>query len=87
MELQADCYAGMWGQSTAQREILEAGDVEEGLNAAAAIGDDRIQKLSGQYVNPDAFTHGSSEQRVEWFRRGLETGDVGACDTFAAATR
>lgn len=87
MELQADCYAGMWGHSTAQRDILEAGDIEEGLNAAAAIGDDRIQKMSGKYVNPDAFTHGSSAQRVEWFRRGLETGDVGACDTFAAATR
>ena len=87
MELQADCYAGIWGNSTAQREILEAGDVEEGLNAAAAIGDDRMQKMSGQYVNPDAFTHGSSAQRVEWFRRGLDKGDVGACDTFAAASR
>lgn len=87
MELQADCYAGIWGNSTAQRDILEAGDVEEGLNAAAAIGDDRIQKMSGQYVNPDAFTHGSSTQRVEWFRRGLDGGDVEACDTFAASTR
>jgi len=87
MELQADCYAGIWGYSTAQREILEAGDVEEGLDAAAAIGDDRIQKMSGQYVNPDAFTHGSSAQRVEWFRRGLERGDVEACDTFAVAAR
>ena len=87
MELQADCYAGLWGHSTAQRDILEAGDVEEGLNAAAAIGDDRIQKMSGQYVNPDAFTHGSSAQRVEWFRRGLDRGDVEACDTFAAVAR
>lgn len=87
MELQADCYAGVWGHSTAQRDILEAGDVEEGLNAAAAIGDDRIQKMSGQYVNPDAFTHGSSAQRVEWFRRGLDTGDADACDSFAAAAR
>lgn len=87
MELQADCFAGIWGNSTAQRDILEAGDVEEGLNAAAAIGDDRIQKMSGQYVNPDAFTHGSSSQRVEWFRRGLDTGDVEACDTFAATAR
>jgi len=87
MELQADCYAGLWGHSTAQRDILETGDVEEGLNAAAAIGDDRIQKMSGQYVNPDAFTHGSSTQRVEWFRRGLDKGDVGACDTFAGAAR
>ena len=87
MELQADCYAGIWGNSTARRDILEVGDVEEGLNAAAAIGDDRIQKMSGQYVNPDAFTHGSSKQRVEWFRRGLDKGDVEGCDTFSAATR
>jgi len=85
MELQADCLAGLWGYSTARRDILDAGDVEEGLRAAAAIGDDRIQKMTGQYVNPDAFTHGSSEQRVEWFRRGLETGDLDACDTFGAA--
>jgi len=85
MELQADCLAGIWGHSTAQRDILEAGDVEEGLNAAAAIGDDRIQRMSGQYVNPDAFTHGSSKQRVEWFSRGLRTGDLDSCDTFGAA--
>jgi predicted metalloprotease len=85
MELQADCLAGIWGNSTARRDILEAGDIEEGLNAAASIGDDRIQRMSGQHVNPDAFTHGSSEQRVEWFRRGLETGDLNACDTFGAA--
>ena len=85
MELQADCLAGLWGYSTARRDILEVGDIEEGLNAAAAIGDDRIQKMSGQYVNPDAFTHGSSAQRVEWFRRGLETGDLDQCDTFGAA--
>lgn len=83
MELQADCLAGVWGHSTAQRDLLEAGDVEEGLNAAAAIGDDRIQRMSGRHVNPDGFTHGSSEQRVEWFRRGLETGDINACDTFS----
>lgn len=85
MELQADCFAGLWGYSTAQRDILEAGDVEEGLNAAAAIGDDRIQRMSRGHVNPDAFTHGSSAQRVEWFRRGLTTGDFEACDTFGAA--
>lgn len=85
MELQADCLAGLWGYSTAQRDILEAGDIEEGLNAAAAIGDDRIQRMSGQFVNPDAFTHGSSAQRTTWFRRGLETGDLDACDTFGAA--
>ena len=83
MELQADCYAGIWGHSTARRDLLEAGDIEEGLTAAAAIGDDRLQKQATGTVNPDAFTHGSSAQRVEWFRRGLETGDVAACDTFA----
>jgi hypothetical protein len=82
MELQADCFAGIWGHSTAQRQILEQGDVEEGLNAAAAIGDDRIQKMQTGFVRPDSFTHGSSAQRVEWFKRGLQTGDVNACDTF-----
>lgn len=81
IELQADCYAGIWAHSTAQRDILERGDVEEGLNAAAAVGDDRIQKMSGRAVNPDSFTHGSSAQRVEWFRRGLETGNVRSCET------
>ena len=84
LELQADCFAGVWGHETAQRGILERGDVEEGLNAAAAIGDDRMQKAAGRRVSPDAFTHGSSEQRVTWFRRGLETGDLKACDTFRA---
>jgi uncharacterized protein len=84
MELQADCFAGVWGHSTAQRQILEQGDVEEGLRAAAAIGDDRLQRMGQGYVNPDSFTHGSSQQRVQWFRRGLETGDVRACDTFGA---
>ena len=82
MELQADCLAGVWGHSTAQRQILEQGDVEEGLNAAAAIGDDRLQKMQTGFVRPDSFTHGSSAQRVEWFKRGLQTGDVNACDTF-----
>jgi hypothetical protein len=82
-ELQADCFAGVWGHSTAQRDLLERGDVEEGLRAAAAIGDDRIQRMSGRLVNPESFTHGSSAQRVEWFRRGLSTGDPDACDTFA----
>lgn len=81
-ELQADCFAGVWGHSTAQRKILENGDVEEGLNAAAAIGDDRLQRRSGGGANPESFTHGSSAQRVAWFRRGLESGDVKACDTF-----
>jgi len=82
MELQADCLAGVWGHSTAQRKILDQGDVEEALNAAAAIGDDRIQRMTRGSVAPDSFTHGSSEQRVTWFRRGLESGDVNACDTF-----
>jgi predicted metalloprotease len=84
MELQADCFAGVWGHSTAQRNLLEQGDVEEGLNAAAAIGDDRIQRMSTGRVMPEKFTHGSSAQRVRWFRRGLETGQLSACDTFNA---
>lgn len=85
MELQADCFAGIWGHSTAQREILETGDVEEGLNAAAAIGDDRLQRMARGRVSPESFTHGSSAQRVSWFRRGLESGRVSACDTFGGA--
>ena len=84
LELQADCFAGVWGHSTGRRSILEQGDVEEGLNAAAAIGDDRIQEMTTGRVVPDRFTHGSSAQRVQWFRRGLETGDPQSCDTFAA---
>lgn len=86
MELQADCYAGLWARRADQaRHILEEGDVEEGLNAASAIGDDTLQRRSQGYVVPDAFTHGSSAQRVRWFRRGLESGDVRQCDTFSAA--
>jgi len=84
LELQADCFAGVWGHSTAERKILEDGDVDEGLHAAAAIGDDRLQKMSGRAVNPDSFTHGSSQQRVEWFRRGFSSGKVADCDTFNA---
>ena len=85
MELQADCYAGVWAHNAARsRQLLEPGDVEEGLRAASAIGDDRIQKQTQGRVVPDAFTHGSSEQRMRWFNRGLETGDPEACDTFAA---
>jgi predicted metalloprotease len=83
MELQADCYAGIWGHSTAQRNILEQGDVESGLNAAAAIGDDRIQRMSGSRVAPERFTHGSSADRVAWFKRGLESGNLDSCNTFA----
>jgi hypothetical protein len=82
MELQADCFAGIWGHSTSQRAILEQGDVEEGLNAAAAIGDDRLQRQSGGRVSPESFTHGSSAQRVEWFRRGLSDGRIESCNTF-----
>lgn len=85
MELQADCYAGVWAKRTDQAQsILEQGDVEEGLAAATAIGDDRLQQRSRGYVTPDSFTHGSSEQRVRWFRRGLESGDPNRCDTFSA---
>jgi hypothetical protein len=83
MELQADCFAGVWGYSAAQREMLERGDVEEGLNAAAAIGDDRIQRQSTGRVNPESFTHGSSQQRMQWFRQGLDTGDPNGCDTYS----
>jgi predicted metalloprotease len=83
MELQADCLAGVWGNSTARRDLLQRGDIEEGLRAAASIGDDAIQEQMTGRVRPESFTHGSSEQRVEWLRRGLQTGDVGACDTFA----
>jgi len=84
MELQADCLAGVWARNAAQsRQLLESGDVEEGLRAASAIGDDRLQKMSQGRVVPDAFTHGSSEQRVRWFRRGLEAGTLEACDTFS----
>jgi predicted metalloprotease len=86
MELQADCFAGVWGHSTGRRDILERGDVEEGLNAAAAIGDDRIQRQTTGEVQPEGFTHGSSEQRVAWFRRGLESGDPNGCDTFREST-
>jgi predicted metalloprotease len=84
MELQADCFAGVWGHSTAQREILEQGDVEEGLNAAGAIGDDRMQRQGGGRVSPESFTHGSSTQRVEWFRRGLSEGKMEGCNTFGS---
>jgi predicted metalloprotease len=82
LELQADCYAGVWGHETAQRQLLETGDVEEGLAAAAAVGDDRIQRMSGEAVHPEAFTHGSSERRSSWFRRGFESGRPEDCDTF-----
>jgi predicted metalloprotease len=82
LELQADCYAGMWGHATQQRSILEEGEIDEALQAAAAIGDDRLQRRAEGTVTPDSFTHGSSAQRVEWFRRGFQSGDPAACDTF-----
>lgn len=84
-ELQADCFAGVWANNAHRaRNILESGDVEEGLNAATAIGDDRLQKQSQGYIIPESFTHGSSQQRVRWFRKGLESGKVSSCDTFGA---
>jgi predicted metalloprotease len=83
LELQADCFAGVWGHTAAARGLLEPGDLEEGLGAAAAIGDDRMMRSAGGRVVPDAFTHGSSEQRVEWLRRGLASGRCEDCDTFA----
>lgn len=82
LELQADCYAGVWAHSTQSRGKLEEGDVEEALSAASAVGDDRIQQQSGQRVNVDGFTHGSATQRSEWFRRGFSSGDSQSCDTF-----
>jgi uncharacterized protein len=86
MELQADCFAGVWAHSTTDRQILEQGDVPAALEAAAAVGDDRMQKMARGYVTPDSFTHGSSEQRVSWFNRGFKTGQVSACNTFSGGS-
>jgi predicted metalloprotease len=85
-ELQADCYAGVWGHYAARRGLLEPGDAEEGLQAAAAIGDDRLQRQTQGRVVPESFTHGSSEERVRWLRRGLDSGNIEACDTFGQGT-
>jgi predicted metalloprotease len=86
MELQADCLAGVWANNAQRaRQILESGDIEEGLNAASAIGDDRLQRQAQGRVVPESFTHGSSAQRVRWFKRGIDSGDPGQCDTFAAS--
>ena len=85
MELQADCYAGVWAAKNSDR--IEPGDIEEGLTAASSIGDDTLMKNAGQRVNPESFTHGSSAQRMEWLRKGLETGNEDACDTFADLRR
>ena len=83
LELQADCFAGIWAQSTQQRGLLEQGDIESALGAAAAVGDDRLQKQATGHVVPETFTHGTSEQRMSWFRRGFESGQISACNTFA----
>lgn len=86
LELQADCYAGVWANHAAtQRQLLDQSDVEEGLNAAATVGDDRMMEMAGRRVQREAFTHGSSEERAQWFRTGLSKGDLEACDTFAQA--
>jgi hypothetical protein len=83
VELQADCLAGVWGNSAARRQLLDPGDADEGLRAAAAVGDDRIQQMSGRRVSPESFTHGSAADRARWFRTGLESGSVDSCDTFS----
>jgi uncharacterized protein len=82
LELQADCFAGVWGNSTAQRRLIDTADVQSALSAAAAVGDDRIQKMSTGRVSPENFTHGSAAQRTTWFQRGLNSGKIAACDTF-----
>jgi len=84
LELQADCFAGVWAHSTEQRGLLEQGDVESALGAASAVGDDRLQKMSTGHVSPETFTHGSSQQRMQWFTSGLKSGTVKACNTFGA---
>lgn len=84
LELQADCYAGIWGHYVNQQlDLLEEGDLAEGIAAASAVGDDRLQKMAGRAVQPEAFTHGSSAQRTKWFKRGFDSGDIASCDTFA----
>jgi predicted metalloprotease len=82
LELQADCLAGIWAHSTEQRNLLEKGDAESAINAAAAVGDDRLQKMATGRVSPESFTHGSSAQRTEWFKRGMDQGSLSACNTF-----
>ena len=83
LELQADCYAGIWGKSASENNRLDAGDIEEALKAASAVGDDRISEITGANIRPESFTHGSAEQRMSWFRRGFDSGRVDACDTFS----
>ena len=84
VELQADCYAGVWAHSTQKRHLLEQGDIQSALGAAAAVGDDRLQRMSTGHVVPDSFTHGSSAQRMHWFQQGFNSGSIAACNTFAA---
>jgi predicted metalloprotease len=84
LELQADCFAGVWAHSTAQRRLINESDVQSGLDAAAAVGDDRLQRMATGRVSPESFTHGSSAQRTAWFKRGLQSGDISSCNTFEA---
>ncbi len=83
LELQADCYAGIWGRHAQEEKRLDSGDVDEALKAASAVGDDRISAMTGSSIRPESFTHGSAEQRMTWFRRGFDTGRIDACDTFS----
>jgi predicted metalloprotease len=85
LELQADCFAGVWAMSTEQRKIIDRSDVAAAMRAAAAVGDDRLQKMATGHVRPESFTHGSSQQRTQWFQSGLNSGQISACDTFATA--
>jgi uncharacterized protein len=87
MELQADCFAGVWAHDAGRSGMLDPGDIDEGLGAAAAVGDDRLQRMAGRSVSPESFTHGSAAQRQQWFRRGFDSGDPRRCDTFAAVGR
>jgi uncharacterized protein len=87
LELQADCYAGIWGHTTQQRNMVHESDIESALNAAAAVGDDRLQRMATGRVSPETFTHGTSAQRVHWFKRGFDTGDMSACNTFQRQPR
>jgi predicted metalloprotease len=85
LELQADCFAGIWAHSTQQRGLLEQSDIQSALGAAAAVGDDRLQRMSTGHVSPESFTHGTSTQRMSWFRKGFDSGSISACNTFAGA--
>jgi len=82
LELQADCFAGIWANSTRQRNLVDPRDITAAIRAAAAVGDDRLQRLQRGYANPDSFTHGTSAQRVTWFRKGYDSGKIAACNTF-----